>query len=267
MASTTRIQRRPLLVRLTPQLVLLLVVAAGASAWTVVRADGMWEMPGTGGLGFASFAGTWTLMMAAMMLPSVSPFASLYARTVTEQRTRRLTLFAVGYLVVWVAAAPPVYALARLAGEYAGGDGGTALAVVIFAACGVYQLTPLKRRCLAHCRTPLGHMLHYASLRGPLRDLRAGLDHGWYCLACCWALMALIVAFGVMNVPAMVALASLVAVEKLWPRGELFSRVIGAGAIVAAAAVIWLPGLAPGLTGSADTTDSAASQDSMSMER
>ena len=84
----------------------------------------------------------------------------------------------------------------------------TALAVTIFVACGIYQLTPLKDRCLARCRSPLGLLLKFGSYRGRTRDLRVGLYHGGFCLACCWALMALLVAFGLMNIMAMVVLAA-----------------------------------------------------------
>ncbi|HET7737177.1 MAG TPA: DUF2182 domain-containing protein [Tepidiformaceae bacterium] len=254
MAATARQAQRPWLIRVTPQMVIIFLVAAGAAAWTIRRADGMWDMPGTTGYSFVGFIGMWALMMVAMMLPSVAPFASMYSRTVTSSRLPRLALFASGYLVVWAMVGVPAYALARLADRYAGGAGGTALAASLFLACGIYQLTPLKNQCLAHCRTPLGHLLHFASFKGPIRDLRAGVEHGFFCLACCWSLMALLIAFGVMNVPVMIVLAAAIATEKIWSRGELAARGIGVAALVAAVAVIWFPGLAPGLTnGPADT--------------
>src|SRR6266705_647210 len=156
-------------------------------------------------------------MMAAMMLPSVTPFASLYMRTFGDDRGRRLAGFASGYLIVWIAAALPAYGLAWLAGRLAGARpaAATVLAVAIFAACGAYQLTPLKDRCLARCRSPLGFMLKLGAYRGRTRDLRAGLYHGTFCLACCWALMAVLVAFGLMNVIAMVVLAGAVLAERV----------------------------------------------------
>ncbi len=75
-------------------------------------------MPGTMGLGVGSFVAVWALMMAAMMLPSVAPFASLYTRTFRERRAVRLTVFVVGYLLVWAAAAFPVYGLAWMADRF-----------------------------------------------------------------------------------------------------------------------------------------------------
>jgi Asp-tRNA(Asn)/Glu-tRNA(Gln) amidotransferase A subunit family amidase len=73
----------------------------------------------------------------------------------------------------------------------------------IFAAAGIYQLTPLKQACLSKCRSPIGLFLHYSGYKGVTRDLRVGLHHGAYCVACCWGLMIVLVAVGVMNIAAM----------------------------------------------------------------
>jgi predicted metal-binding membrane protein len=123
----------------------------------------------------------------------------------------------------------------------------TVTAVVIFAACGLYQLTPVKGRCLARCRSPFGLALKFGSYRGPARDLCVGVYHGAYCLACCWALMALLIAFGLMNVTAMVVLALIVLLEKAGPWGVPLSRVLGVAALALAVAVVFDPALAPGL--------------------
>ena len=113
--------------------------------------------------------------------------------------------------------------------------------------CGLYQLSRLKDRCLAHCRSPLGLLLHYGSYRGRFRDLRVGAHHGGYCLGCCGALMVILVAVGVMNVAVMVGLAALVLAEKVWAWGPAAGRVAGAAALALAVATIWMPWLAPGL--------------------
>jgi hypothetical protein len=102
----------PSLRQLTPPASLLLVAAAGAWAGVVLVARDMGSMPGTMGLGTGSFAAVWALMMAAMMLPSAAPFASLYSRTFTDGRSSRLGAFASGYLIVWTLAALPAYGLA-----------------------------------------------------------------------------------------------------------------------------------------------------------
>ena len=239
--------------RLTPGHLLVLFLAAGlAWAWTVDQSQGMGSMGGTMGRGFVSFVVMWGLMMTAMMIPSAAPFASLHARTLSTRRVPRLLLFAAGYMTVWVASGIPAYALARGIDEVVASAAtvGTVAAVIIFSASGLYQLTSWKYRCLSHCRSPIGQVLHYASYRGLARDFRVGLHHGGYCLACCWSLMILMAAFGFMNLWAMVGLAAIVAIEKYWIRGESFARVTGVAALVLAVAVIWVPELAPGLDGS-----------------
>jgi predicted metal-binding membrane protein len=233
----------------TREAAFLLILAAGAWAATIALARGMAGMTGTMGLGLALFVPIWTLMMAAMMLPSVAPTASLYTKTFGDDRTVRTAGLVVGYLAVWAAAGVPAYGLAWLAGRLTGMHPSAAhvLAVAIFAACGVYQLSSLKDRCLAHCRSPLGLLLHYGSYRGRSRDLRVGVHNGAYCLGCCWGLMAILIAVGVMNVVAMVGLAALVLVEKVWRWGPAAGRLAGAAALALAVATIWLPWLAPGL--------------------
>jgi predicted metal-binding membrane protein len=177
--------------------------------------------------------------------------ASMYQRSVRSYRALRLAGFTGGYLLAWVGAGIPAFLLtafvARLVNDHPAWA--TAVAVAVFAACGVYQLTPLKSRCLRHCRSPLSLLLHYGSYQGALRDVRAGAHHGAYCLGCCWSLMALFVVVGVMNLAAMVVLAAVVLAEKLWVHGEALSRAVGVAALALAVAVIWLPALAPGLHG------------------
>jgi predicted metal-binding membrane protein len=230
---------------------LLLVVAAAAWVWMVTRWGGMQAMPGTMGLGLAAFLAVWTLMMTAMMLPATAPVAALYARTITVHRASRMVVFTVAYLLVWAAAGLPAYALAVGLGRAARlpPAAGTAVAAAVFAVSGVYQLTPLKDRCLARCRSPIGLMLRYASYPAASRDLRAGAHHGAFCLGCCWSLMVLLAAFGVMNLWAMVALAAVITAEKLAPVGRLVARAVGIASIALAVAVFWVPALAPGLTG------------------
>jgi len=226
---------------------LLLIAAASAWAATIAIARGMAGMTGTMGLGLALFVPMWTLMMAAMMLPSVTPLATLYART--NPRAMQIGGLVLGYLAVWAAAGLPAYGLAWLAGWLTGGHPGAAhiAAVAVFAVVGAYQLSPLKDRCLAHCRSPLALLLHYGSYRGKARDLRVGAHHGGYCLGCCWALMLVLIAVGVMNVAAMVGLAALVLVEKTWSRGVAVGRLAGMAALALALAIVWFPWLAPGL--------------------
>ncbi len=230
---------------------LLLVAAAAAWVWLVTRWGAMEATPGTMGLNPPLFLGVWTLMIAAMMLPATAAVAALYARTITAHRISRMAVFTAAYVLVWAAAGLPAYALSVGLGRAANlpPQAGTAVAAAVFAVSGVYQLTPLKDRCLAKCRSPLGMMLRYASYPGPSRDLRAGAHHGAFCLGCCWSLMALLAVFGVMNLWAMVVLTAVITVEKLAPAGQLVARGVGIASIALAVAVFWVPALAPGLTG------------------
>jgi predicted metal-binding membrane protein len=239
------------LLRLTPQLAT--VALAGAAAWVIVLglARGMGAMPGTMGLGLPAFTAVWTVMMTAMMLPSVAPVAAMYARAVNVHRTRRLAAFAAGYLLVWSLAAPLFYALAALVSGAAEAHEPLARAAgaTIFVGAGAYQLSPLKDACLSHCRSPIAQLLHYASFSSRLRDVRVGIHHGSFCLACCWALMLVLVAAGLMNVLVMLILDLVIAVEKYSPAGTWFSRAVAVAAIVAGVASLWVPQLAPGIHG------------------
>jgi predicted metal-binding membrane protein len=224
---------------------LLLVLGAGAWVAVVAVARHMGAMPGTMGLGIAAFVALWLLMMAAMMMPGVTPFASFYTRTFTRRRQARLLAFVSGYLLVWTLAALPAYGLARAADALVADHRGpaTVLAAAVFVLCGAYQLSPLKDRCLALCRSPLAFVARY----GQSSDFVVGARHGAFCLGCCWTLMALLVAFGLMNVVAMVAVAAIVLVEKAWARGVGFARIVGVLSFALALAVIARPSIAGGL--------------------
>lgn len=248
MAQAARPQTRPVLSATSIWMVGIGAVAwVGTVAW--VRSSDMGAMPGTMDMAMGAFVVMWSVMMTAMMLPSVAPVAGLYGRTVTAPRLPRLAGFGAGYLLAWASTGAAAFGLADLFAGVASTNATTAkvVAATTFAVCGVYQLTPLKERCLRHCRSPLTHLFHYVGFRGPTRDLRAGLHHGLYCLGCCWTLMALMVAFGVMNLLAMAGLALVIGIEKHWRHGRTFSRAVGIAALVLAVLVVVEPGLAPGL--------------------
>ena len=229
----------------------LFLIAALAWLAVIALARGMSVMGATIGLGLLAFVPVWTLMMAAMMLPTVAPVAVLYERSVTDNRVLRLAAFAGGYIVVWGLAGVPAFAVAALLSSVAADHPQFAryLAAGIFVVLGLYQVSPLKDLCLRHCRSPLSVLIHYANYRGPLRDLQAGTHHALYCLGCCWALMLVLVVAGIMNLLVMVALAAVILVEKYWSRGEVFARVVAAAALVLAVAAIFVPALSPGLSG------------------
>jgi predicted metal-binding membrane protein len=233
----------------------------GVLAWvaTLVWATdmGMGAEPGTMGLGLAGFVLIWTLMMAAMMLPAIAPLVTLYARTVRDHRPARLGAFGSGYVLAWASTGFVAFALASLFDTLAD-DRPTiaqAAAAGAFAVCGIYQLTPMKRWCLRHCRSPIGHLLQYASYKGPTRDLRAGAHHGLLCIGCCWMLMVALVAVGVMNIPVMLGIALLIALEKRSRFGEVLAKVAGIAALAFAVLVLFDASLAPGLHDTGEPMD------------
>lgn len=245
------------------------MLGVAALAWTgvIAYAVDMGNGVGTMGIPLREFAPMWALMMTAMMLPAVAPVASLYLRTITSDRARRLTLFVGGYLLVWSAVGVPAYFGLRFVEDRA--DAGTnvrAIAAVVLVAAGVYQLTPLKAICLRHCRSPLGQLLHYGNVKGPWRDLRVAVHHAGFCLGCCWALMTLFIAFGVMNVWAMLGLATIVLTEKLSRHGEALGRLAGVAFIVLGLSVAMSPRVADAVVPSMPSMPSMPAEEPMTTE-
>jgi predicted metal-binding membrane protein len=113
-------------------------------------------------------------------------------------------------------------------------------AAIALAVAGVYQFTPLKARCLRHCRSPLGFLLHFGNYAGRLRDVRVGAYHGGYCVGCCWSLMLVLVAVGVMNMAWMAGLTAVVFVEKVWRSGQAFGYAVGGALILTGLLLPWL---------------------------
>ena len=248
----------PELIRLG--LISLLVILA-ALAWTVTsdQMSGMDSGPGTdpGALGF--FIGVWVVMMAAMMFPSIAPMVVMYARMQEGKRERgdaaqagATSVFVAGYLVSWTLAGLAGYGLFEL-GRSAFGDtfswdgAGPYLAGGVIVAAAIYQLTPLKDACLRKCRHPLMFILQ--SWRpGRLGALRMGVEHGGWCVGCCWALMAALYALGVMSIGWMAFIDALIAIEKLLPWRLLANRGIAVVLLALGLAVAFAPDSVPGLT-------------------
>lgn len=232
------------------------VAALAAAAWavTVALATTMSNGPGTMGLALLPFLGLWIVMMAAMMLPSAAPVAVLWARLISgastgPSRAGRMSAFLAGYLLAWAACGAVAYAALAGTGRLVMASPGSArwLGLAILAGAGIYQLTPWKDFCLRRCRSPIGALMYYAGFKGRSRDVRVGMHHGATCAGCCWGLMIVLVAVGVMNIAVMAALAAVVFVEKLWRHGKLFGQVAGVALVVVGIAAIWYPWLLPGL--------------------
>jgi len=187
----------------------------------------------------------WAVMMAAMMLPSAAPMVLCFGELNRRRgEATRTLVFVAAYLALWIA-----FSGAATAWQWAlQGIGWVSPMIVsrssmlsggLLLIAGVFQFSRIKLACLRACRSPLGFLM--SDWRNGLWGAwRMGMRHGLYCLACCWALMALLFVGGAMNLLWIAALTSLVAIEKLAPKGELVARVLGVVMICAGAAKwIW----------------------------
>ena len=226
----------------------LLFAAALAWFFTIQDALMMGNMPGTMGMSLPAFIIMWTIMMAAMMLPSLAPVAALYLQILARQssglvRCMRTTGFVAGYLLVWALAGLIGYGIAWGINLLLRESPAVMLwttALILFL-CGVYQFTPLKDVCLKHCRSPLGFLFHFGNYNGKLRDLQIGMYHGSFCTGCCAGLMIVMVFAGVMNITWMVAMALIIFIEKIWRYGKEFSRLVGILLMTTGAMLPWHP--------------------------
>jgi predicted metal-binding membrane protein len=190
----------------------------------------------------------WAVMMIAMMLPSVMPAVLLHRRLV-ETRIRRgdraaasQFLLLAGYFSIWIAFGVVAYAAGMTLAIAAMRSirvsvmmpAATGLAL---AAAGTYQLTQWKQICLRHCRSPLEFFARH-EIRRAADSWRFGLHHGAYCAGCCWGLMLIQLALGVMSVPLMALVALVILLEKQWKHGEMLARVVGAASLAAGISLV-----------------------------
>jgi predicted metal-binding membrane protein len=192
----------------------------------------------------------WWVMMIAMMVPSAAPMILLYARVAARAAARGQSLavfggtsvFLCGYLAAWLGFSV-LATLAQYVLEVSGALDGMrmwstsrTLSAALLVVAGIYQLTPVKSACLEHCRTPVGYLASHF-LPGNLGAWRMGIEHGAYCVGCCWALMLLLFVGGTMNLIWIAGLAILVLLEKLLARGKWLERFVG---LILVAAGVWI---------------------------
>jgi predicted metal-binding membrane protein len=235
----------------------LLGVGLVTLAATIYLMGGMISGPGAelGQLGW--FVGAWNLMMTAMMLPSVAPMAFTFAR-VSGVRARKSQsvfvptwIFILGYFAAWTAFGLVAYSVDHFIrlldfAWLAWDRGGPIAAGIPIVAAGLYQLTPFKRVCLTHCRSPLDFFLE-SWREGRGGALRMGFHHGLYCVGCCWGLMLVLFAVGVMSLFWMALIGVLIFAEKVLRVGPRLAPVFG---IVLIALGLWIavaPTSIPGL--------------------
>jgi predicted metal-binding membrane protein len=190
----------------------------------------------------------WAIMMVGMMTPSATPMILIYARVARQaaEESRPIAAtgwFVSGYLLSWTAfslvaaiAQGVLERLAWLTPMMAAASNKVGGVVLIIA--GIYQFTPLKNNCLSRCQSPFAFIQANGGFkRGMGASVQLGMRHGFYCIGCCWALMALLFVGGVMNILWIAAIAFHVLIEKVVPSGNAIARVAGAGMAIAG---IWL---------------------------
>ncbi len=232
-----------------------LLLLAGA-AWVVLvwQAAGMQAMGLTMGMDAPLFIAIWIVMMIAMMFPTAAPMVLMFDRIAAGKRVQGQAfvpswVFITAYLLIWtlfgVAAFAAAAALDAWAAqvmwpmEIAARAGG-----LVLVAAGLYQFSPLKRVCLSKCRSPLSFVL--SSWRdGYGGAFRMGLQHGTYCLGCCWLLFVILFPLGVMNIAVMAVLTLLILAEKSLAIGPRLAQLAAIVLIVYGLLVVVMPGLLP----------------------
>jgi predicted metal-binding membrane protein len=246
--NTAASDRRPL-----PASTVFFLVAVAGVCWavTVDRMRGMNMGPGTGLGGLGWFAAVWVTMMAAMMLPSLSPMAVASVRAAGGQLSTvaRSAAFAAGYLLPWLAFGVLAYAVVQGGrslelGFLAWNRVGQYLAAGVILGAARYELTAAKRKCLRHCRD--SELLRCRPGLGGA--VMMGVEQGGFCVGCSGALMAALFAVGVMSIPWMFVIATLVAVEKLLPWQTIAVGSTAVGLALLGATIVVVPAHVPWLT-------------------
>jgi predicted metal-binding membrane protein len=204
-------------------------------------------------MGLGVFIGSWSVMMAAMMLPSLVPAVQAFGGRVSSTGGSRgaTALFVASYLLVWSAVGMVAYAVVQALQAWLPAGNETALrggAVLLFAA-GLYQLTPLKGACLRQCRAPRVDTAPPAIAWASGRAIWAGFVQGLYCLGSSWPLMLVLLLLGMMNLAWMGVVAAAIFVEKVLPRGDVIGKGVGWALVGLGIVLAATPHSLPALTG------------------
>jgi len=241
------------------------LLAAVALAWiyTVHQASAMGDHAGTMGLGVYEFGLMWGVMIVAMMFPTIVPTGLKLASkdatgtraaataAATWWRLERTAEFSVGYLAVWVAFGLAVYGILTGAAGIARipAQDGKWIAAAVFAVAGAYQFTPAKRACRQRCESPRCSTPGVSGSVSRRSVIPESVSHALYCIGCCWAFMAVLIAVGLMNLVAMAMLTVVIFIERYVAPWALISYAAGAVLLVAAVLTPFFGWLHPGIGG------------------
>jgi predicted metal-binding membrane protein len=228
----------------------LLVLAAASWALLIWQAEMMNGMGLTMGMGIGVFLAIWVVMMVAMMVPATAPMNLAFARVQRERGSFGHAfvppwIFVGAYLLIWTLFGGLSYLGANAASELAQQlpwlvMNATRIGGGILVLAGIYQLTSLKRVCLAKC-CMRQHFLLEGWRDGRAGAFRMGLSHGLYCLGANWLLFVLLFPLGLMNIAAIAVLTVLIFAEKVFPQAERIAWIAGLALILYGTLVIVVP--------------------------
>lgn len=197
----------------------------------------------------------WVVGMAAMMFPAMLPMVLFYNRIVTKAESNQRAIqiagtpiFLLGYLATYAGLGIAAYIAVFVAlGLTSSVPALSTLAFMgpglVLIVAGLYQLTPLKVRCLSQCVSPIGFFAVH-SRNGLSGAVRMGINHGTYCVGCCWAYMLVMLAVAAMSIPFMAVLAGVIALEKVLVRGAAwFTRAVAGSFLLLGVAALLFPGI------------------------
>ena len=256
-------------------LIALAAAAWGLLIWQSVAMDD--EMSLTMGMSPPLFIALWVAMMVAIMYPTAAPMIMAFARIHNDRRERGKAfvptwIFAGSYIALWSATGILAYGVA-VVGDYLANqsawlsDNAPRLGGGLLIVAGLYQLTPLKDICLSKCRTPMSFLMN-SWREGFGGAVHMGLEHGAYCLGCCWLLFLIIFPLGMMNIGVLALITILIFAEKVLALGRYVTYAAGAGLVVYGAVVVFVPEALPmtmdnshieQMSGMTDTRDAAPS--------
>ncbi len=238
---------------------LLLILAVGAWGILIHQQSTMSDARGmspTMGMGALLFLAVWVVMMVAMMFPTAAPMILIFARVHADRQRQGKPfvptgIFVGAYLLTWTLFGVLAYFAALGAEKLAGRsawvmDNVALLGGVVLIAAGLYQLSPLKHVCLSKCRSPMQFVLHHWR-SGYSGAFRMGIEHGAYCLGCCWLMFVILFPLGIMNLVAMALVTALIFAEKSLSLGRRMSWIAAGILIIYGALVIFIPEALPGM--------------------
>ncbi len=239
---------------------LLLILAVGAWGILIQQQSTMSDAQGmspTMGMGALLFIAVWVVMMVAMMFPTAAPMILIFARVHADRQQQGKPfvptwVFVGAYLLTWTWFGVLAYFAALGAEKLAGRsvwlmDNVALLGGIVLIAAGLYQLSPLKHICLSKCRSPMQFVLHHWH-SGYGGAFRMGIEHGAYCLGCCWLMFVILFPLGIMNLVAMALVTALIFAEKSLSLGRRISWIAGGVLVIYGALVIFVPEALPGMS-------------------